>query len=131
MSATTPRHWVGYLSGDSGTELILFDRHLPCRSPHEVWLYHYRSNQLQNHFKYPIREYLRPLGKDGEELFERVKTAYLEYKLNYYRELGEFLRSSFYHKLPEEFITLRYYDQSKGKDWYEFFYSDPDWELAR
>lgn len=131
MAKQSPRHWVGRLSNYENAGFVLFDRRLPCRSPHEVWLYHFNSNQLCNHFKYPVREHLKVLAPDDVIMIEKVKTFYLEYKLRYYRELSEFLRSSFFYKLPEEFSTLRYYDEGKGKDWYEFFYGDPDWELVK
>ncbi len=63
MSKQPPRRWVGYLDDEINGGLVLYDRKSPYRSPHDVYLYHYSTNQIINHFKYTVKERLRPLNE--------------------------------------------------------------------
>lgn len=85
MPKQTPRHWVGYLDDEINGGLVLYDRKSPDRSPHDVYLYHYRTNEIINHFKYTVKEQLRPIDEHEKRHVEKVKAAYLEFKLGYLR----------------------------------------------
>ena len=122
----SPRHWVGYLTNKDNSSLVLYARELRSQSENSVCLYHYATNQIVKHDKEVVRPHLKPLRQSEFDKVEQVKAAYLETKLRYYRELAEFLRTSFIHIIAKEFDTLRYYDSGKGRYWYEMFFSDPD-----
>ena len=128
MSTRLPRHWVGFLTKDKDGGLVLYDRASPDRSPHDVYLYHFSKDAIINHFKYSVKERLRPLRDHEMNRVERVKDAYLEYKLRYFRHLVKYRESGFSHAIPTEFLGLSH--TSGGGPW-ESFHGDPDWELLR
>ena len=59
---------------------------------------------------------------------DKVKNAYLEYKLRYFHHLVKYRDSGFTHAIPIEFLGLSH--TSGGGPW-ESFHGDPDWELFR
>ena len=66
MSKQSPRHWGDYLDDDNHGGLVLYDCESPDHSPHEMYLYHFKTDRSLNHLKYKVKEHLRPL--DEEEL---------------------------------------------------------------
>lgn len=127
MSKRSPRHWVGYLTDDDRGGLVLYDRESPDRSPHEVYLYHFIVDKITNHFKHSVRKRLRPLHEQEMHQVEKVKAAYLEYKLRYFRHLVKYSKSGFRHVIPMEFLGLSL--TTGGGPW-ESFNGDPDWQLV-
>ncbi|NNK96448.1 MAG: hypothetical protein HKP41_19040 [Desulfobacterales bacterium] len=128
MSKKTPRHWVGFLSEDDSGGLVLYDRRSPDRSPHEVYLYHFKTDRILNHLKYTVKQHLQRLDEDELRHVEKVKAAYLEYKLNYFRHLIKYRESGFHHAIPTEFLGLSH---TVGGGPWESFNGDPDWKLLR
>jgi hypothetical protein len=59
---------------------------------------------------------------------EKVKTAYLDYKLRYFRHLIKHRESGFRHAIPTEFLGLSH---TTGNGPWESFNGDPDWKLIR
>lgn len=128
MPKRTPRHWVGYLDDEVNGGLVLYDRKSPGRSPHDLYLCHFKPNQIVNHFKYTVRERLRPLNDHEMWHVEKVKAAYLEYKLRYFQHYAEFVESRYAYQIPSDFIHLSH---TMGGGPWESFRGDPDWELAK
>ena len=126
MSTHSPRHWVGFLTIDKDGGLVLYDRASPDRSPHDVYLYHFSLDKIINHFKYSVKERLRPLQDQETNRIEEVKDAYLEYKLRYFRHLRKYRESGFTQAIPTDFLSLSH--TTGGGPW-ESFHGDPDWEL--
>ena len=127
MSKQSSRHWVGHLTDDDHGGLVLYDRESPDRSAHEVYLYHFSSDKIINHFKHSVRIHLRPLHIHEMRQVEKVKEAYLEYKQRYFRHLIRHRESGFRHAIPMEFLSLSY---TKGGGPWESFNGDPDWKLV-
>ena len=127
MSKQEPRHWVGHLTDEHYGGLVLYDRQSPDRSPNEVYLYHYSTNKIINHFKHSVKARLRPLDNHEMRQVDKVKSAYLEYKLRYFQHYMQFIESRYAHTFPPEFIYLSY--TMGGAPW-ESFRGDPDWELV-
>ncbi len=128
MSIPSSRLCVGFLTNDDEGGLVLYDRASPDRSPHDVYLYHFNKDVITNHFKYSVKERLRPLQDQEMNRVEKVKNAYLEYKLRYFRHLMKYRESGFTHVIPIEFPGLSH--TNGGGPW-ESFHGDPDWELLR
>lgn len=106
MLKGSPRHWVGYLTDDDVGGLVLYDHESPDRSADEVYLYHFNSDKMINHFKHSVRKRLRPLHEHEIPQVEKVKEAYLENKLRYFRHLIKHRESGFRHAIPTEFPGL-------------------------
>ena len=128
MSKQSPRHWAGYLTDNDDGGLVLYDRESPDRSADEVYLYHFSSDKIINHFKHSVRKRLRPLNEHEIRQVEKAKEAYLEYKLRYFRHLIRHRETGFRHAIPTEFLSLSY---TKGGGPWESFHGDPDWKLVR
>ena len=128
MFKQTPRHWVGFLSDDDNGGLVLHDCESPDRSPHEVHLYHFSKAKIINHLKYAVKTRLRPLDEHELHQVEKVKTAYLDYKLRYFRHLIKHHESGFRHSIPTEFLRLSH---TVVVGPWESFNGDPDWKLIR
>ncbi len=128
MSKQSPRHWVGYLTDDDHGGLVLYDRKSPDPSQHEVYLYHFNSDKIINHFKQSVRKLLRPLKEQEIRQAEKVKVVYLKYKQRYFRHLIKHRETGFRHAIPTEFLSLSY---TKGGGPWESFYGDLDWKLVR
>jgi hypothetical protein len=128
MSKQSPRHWVGYLTDDDDGGLVLYDRESPDRSVDEVYLYHFSSDKIINHFKHSVRIHLRSLHEHEMCQVEKVKKAYLEYKQRYFRHLIKHRETGFRHAIPTEFLSLSY---TKGGGPWESFNGDPDWKSMK
>ena len=103
MLKGSPRHWVGYLTDDDFGGQVLYDHESPDRSTDEVYRYHFNSDKMINH---SVRKRLRPLHEHEIPQVEKVKEAYLENKLRYFRHLIKQCESGFRHAIPTEFPGL-------------------------
>lgn len=128
MSKRGPRHWIGHLTDEDQGGLVLYDRESPDLSPNEVYLYHYKTDRIINHLKYTVKQHLRPLVLHELRQVEKVKSAYLDYKLRYFQHLIKHPESVFRHVIPVEFLGLSH--TTGGGPW-ESFSGDPDWRLVR
>jgi hypothetical protein len=72
MSKQSIRHWVGYLTDDDLGGLVLCDLESPDRPPHEVYLYHFRSDKIISQLKHSVKMHLRPLHEQEMRQAEKV-----------------------------------------------------------
>ena len=93
-----------------------------------VYLYHFSSEKIINHFKHSVRMFLPALHEHEKRQFEKVKEAYLEYKQRYFRHLIKHRETGVRHAIPTEFLSLSY---SKGGEPWESFNGDPGWKIIR
>jgi hypothetical protein len=128
MSKQYQRYWVGNLTEyNRSTSIVLYDRKSPNRSEDEVYLYNHKRNQIINYLRSEVRPRLKPL--DDENMVYLVTEAYRRYKEAYFKELCKHLDGREGFELPG-YESLRYFDPWLGKQRYELFYGDTDWDLS-